>query len=152
MTRDKRGTWPRSPFVRRITSPSCRPVSSAGTRSMRSIECYGAVVIAVATVRVMQVPIDDVIGVITMGDGIVSAPRAAAMGLVVPAALVIGRACRGIRAAHVDSVFFHLRAVLMVKVSVVKIVLVPVVSDPSVAAVGAVNVGVRQLRVLGLRL
>ena len=45
-----------------------------------------------------------------------------------------------------------LRSALEVEMTIVEIVLVPVMLDAGVAAIGAVNVRVGRLRVLGLRL
>jgi hypothetical protein len=49
-------------------------------------------------------------------------------------------------------VLLDLRSTLKMQVPIVEIVLVPIVLDPSVATVGAVNVRVGRVCVLGLRL
>jgi hypothetical protein len=92
------------------------------------------------------------VGVVAVGHRFVPATWAVAMRLVVPAALVVRRTPRGIRGAHRDRVLLDLRPALKMQMPVVEIVLVPVVLDPSVATVGAVNVRVGRVRVLGLRL
>ncbi len=105
-----------------------------------------------AAMHVMQMSLDQIVGVIAVRHGIVSAAWAVTMGLVVTAALVIGRARRRVRGAHADPMLLHFRPALMVKVSLVKIVLVTVVLDAGVAAIRAVNVGMRNSRMVGLRL
>ncbi len=54
--------------------------------------------------RVMQVSLDDVINMVAVRHGLVAAACAVVVGLVVPAAVVIGRARRGIRGIHGDLV------------------------------------------------
>jgi hypothetical protein len=77
------------------------------------------------------------------------------MGFVVTIALVIRRARRRVRGGHADSMLLHLRPALVVKVPIVKIVLMTVVLDAGVAAIRAVDVGMRiprMVRLLRLRL
>jgi hypothetical protein len=102
--------------------------------------------------HVMQMSLNHVIRVIAVRHGVVSAAGAVAMGSFVTVALVIRRARRRVRGAHADPVLLHLRPALVVKVPVVKIVLVAVVLDADVAAIRAVNVGMRSPRMVGLRL
>ncbi len=101
---------------------------------------------------VMQVALNHVVRVVAVRHGVVSAAWAVPMGLVVTVALVIRRARRRVRGAHADPVLLHPRPALVVKVPLVKIVLVPVVLDAGVAAIRAVNVGMRSSRMVGLRL
>jgi uncharacterized paraquat-inducible protein A len=106
---------------------------------------------------VVQMSLDHVVRVIAVRHRIVSAAWAMPVGLVVTIALVILCARRRVRGAHADPMLLHLRPALVVKVPVVKIVLVTVVLDTGVAAIRAVNVGMRgprmvRVRVLRLRL
>ncbi len=100
---------------------------------------------------VVQMSFNHVVRVIAVRHGIVSAAWAVPMGLLVTVALVIRRARRRVRGAHGDAVLLDLRPDLVVKVPIVKIVLVTVVLDAGVAAIRAVNVGMRGSRMVGLR-
>lgn len=101
---------------------------------------------------VMEMSLNHVVRVIAVRHRIVSTAWAVAMGLVVTVALVIRCARRRVRGAHADPVLLHLRPALVVKVSVVKIVLVAVVLDAGVAAIRAVDVGMRGPRMVRVRM
>ena len=99
----------------------------------------GAVIVAMAVVGVVQVSVHQVVYVVAMGDGFVTAPRPVDMVRIVPAAAVIRRACIWIGLRDGDRVLVHMAVVGMVQVSVMEVVDVPVMQDGLVAAVGTVD-------------
>ena len=101
-------------------------------------ECDRTVVVAVVAVRVVQAAIDQVVDVVVVRDGVVSA-----VGAVLVAALVaagrLGVAGRVV-GAGLDHVFVDVVAVRVVQVPVVQVVDMIVVLDRGVAAVRPVDV------------
>ena len=97
-------------------------------------------VVAVVPVRVVQVTVDQVVHVISMGHGLVSAEGAVNMGRVVVFAGVLRRALRRVLRAHLDAVLVHVTVVGGVHVTVMEIVHMVAVFDAGVAAVGSVGV------------
>jgi hypothetical protein len=106
------------------------------------------VIVAVAVVGVVKVPVDDVIGVVAVGDRFVPAVLAVRMGSFVASARVRGRAIRRVRAADAESVLVDVIAVHVVQVPVVEEVLVAVVLDGLVTAIRSVNVLVLVVRLV----
>jgi hypothetical protein len=106
------------------------------------------VIVAVAAVGVMKVAIDDVVGVIAVGDRVVAAAGAVLVGGVVLAAVVRRRARGRIRAADGEGVLVDVIAVDVMKMAVVKEVLVAIVLDRLVAAARAVGMGVLVVRLV----
>ncbi len=98
----------------------------------------GAVVVAVAAVRMMQVPEHHVVHVISVGDRVVTAARAVHVVGLVRSARVIGRARVGVRGVHRERVLVSVVAVHVVEVPVVKVIGVPVVLDGLVPAARSV--------------
>jgi len=84
-------------------------------------------IVAVAAVGMMQVTVDEIVQVVSVGDRLMTASGAVLVGPVVRAAGVRGRAARGVRAAHGDRALVHVVAVGAVKVAVMKVIGVPVV-------------------------
>ncbi len=117
-----------------------------------SVRCYGdgPVVVAMIAVRVMQMTADDVIGVVAMWHGGVTAVDGVFVtsGLFVRA--VAGRALIRIRCVDRDSVFVGVRTVVMMQMTAVKVISVTVMRDGEMAAIRAVLVRV-SLGVLGVR-
>ena len=101
-----------------------------------------AVVVAVVAVGVVQVAIDQVIDVVAVRHRFVAAAGAVAVALGVLAAVVAGRAGRGVGAPDRQGVLLDRAAVLVVQVAVVQVVGVAVVLDGRVAAVRPVLMGV----------
>lgn len=99
--------------------------------------------VAVPIVGVVQVRCDEVVGVIAMGDGLVTARRAVRVRGVVTIAGVILTALGIERGEHV---LVDVVAVSAVEMAVVKVIDVVVMLDRGVAAIGSVNV-----RVVGMR-
>lgn len=106
------------------------------------------VIVAVIAVRVMQVAIDEIVHVIAVRYGFVSAARAVYVGCVVAAALVVRCACVGIARRHVDHVFVDMVAMRMVQVPIVQVVDVIAVPYTGVPAVRAVGMGMGLVRVM----
>jgi hypothetical protein len=93
-----------------------------------------------AVVGMMQVPLDEVVRMVTVGYGLVTAARTVLVGRVVRATGVC-RAARGhVRAADRDRALVDVVAVDAVKVAVVQVVGVPVMGDCGVSTPGAVLV------------
>jgi hypothetical protein len=96
------------------------------------------VVVTVIPVRVMQVPVDQVVDVVAMRHRLVAATRPVHVVWIVLAAGVLRRAFVRVRRGHRQRVLLD-RAVgtLMVQVPVVKVVDVALVLDGSVTTTGA---------------
>jgi hypothetical protein len=106
------------------------------------------VIVAVVRVRVVQDAVDEVVGVIAVRHGLVTASRAVLMLRVVAAGRA--RAVAGIAGADRDDVLVDMVLVGVVQVAVVQVVDVALVRDRGVPAVGAVDVGVISMdRVVG---
>jgi hypothetical protein len=88
----------------------------------------------------VEVPVDDVIGVVAVSDRSVSAVLAVLVSLVVAPAGMRGRAVGRVRAADGEAVAVDVVAVHVMHVPVVEIILVTIVLDRFVAALGAVLV------------
>ena len=104
----------------------------------------GTVIVTVITMRMMQVAIDEIIGVITMGYCLVSTARVVLMPRFVACATMIG--CASVRVMRVDfyNVLLNERWVdlphRVVKMSVVNVIDMAFVFDRDVAAVWGVPV------------
>jgi len=125
----------------RIVSGAARAgAGRSGDRGHRAVE------VAVRTVRVVQVPVDEVVDVIAVRHGGVATACAVHVAGLVPAAAVVRGALGRVLGAHGERVLLDGLAVLVVQMAVVQIVDVAVVSDAGVAAAAAVRV-----RVMGVR-
>ena len=118
------------------------PLSGSRCDCGRSDQFDRAVVVAVVAVRVVQVPIDEVIDVVAMWHRFVTAAGAMDVSCFVAAAVVVGRAGVRVGGADSDAVFIDVAAVRVVQVAVVQVVNVAVVLDGGVAAARAVLVRV----------
>ena len=96
--------------------------------------------IAMRTVRMVKVPIHQIVDVIAMRHGRMAAGGAVHMRRIMPAAEVGWRAVSRIRLADVERVLFHDLISLMMQMAVVQIVGVAIVHDGRVAATGAMGV------------
>ncbi len=99
-----------------------------------------AVVVAVAGVRVVQVPGDEVVDMIAVRDRLVTATGAVDMALGVTGAAVRRRARSGVGGANLDSALIHVAVMAAVEMAVVEVVDVIAVADREMPAIGAVNV------------
>jgi hypothetical protein len=97
-----------------------------------------AVIVAVGAVRMMQVAIDEIVGVAAVRDRFVSAGGAMAVAFLVSAAIVVRRACLRIVPVHVELMLFHAPVADMMEMPVMQVVDMSLVFDGRVAAVGAV--------------
>ena len=98
------------------------------------------VVVAVVAVRVMEVPVDQVVDVVAVRHGLVPAAGAVGVGGVVSFAGVTRRTVRRVGLVDLEAVLVDVVAVGMMQVAVVQVVDVPFVIDADVAALGAVGV------------
>ena len=96
-------------------------------------------VVAMVAVRVMQMPVDEVVHVVPVGHGFM--PTVGSMHVVtgMGAALVFGGAVRWIGCVYRERVFVHMVVMDMVQVAVVEVVDVPIMLDGGVSAAFAVN-------------
>lgn len=95
----------------------------------------GAVVVAVATMRVMQVPTDEIVRVVTVRDSLMSTIRAMRVIISVAFTTVAGRACVGIGVRHRQGMLIVMTSMLMVKVPVMQVVGVVTVLDRGMTTV-----------------
>ncbi len=105
-----------------------------------------AVVVAVARVRVVQVPVDEVVGVIGVRHGVVPAARAVVVREVMRRADVPQRALRGVGGCDAHGVLVDVIAVRVVHVPVVQVIRVALVFYRLVTAAGPVVVSVIRMR------
>ena len=117
-----------------MTSPFATPIPTGWRLGYLQL----AVVVAVAAVRMMQVPVHEVIDVVAMRDRFMAATGAVDMRSIVAGA---GRGVAvGIRRADFDDVLIDVPGVRVVQMPVVQVIDVPVMFDRGVAAAGAVFV------------
>ena len=105
-------------------------------------------IVTMVAMRMVQVSFDEVVGVVAVRDGRMSAIVAVAMLGAMAAALVAGRAGGGVLLVDGEPVLVGVPLVGMVEVAVVEIVHVPFVDDRGVTAVGAVDVVVLCVRLV----
>ena len=99
----------------------------------------GPVVIAVAAARVVQVTLDQIVGVVAMGHRLVAAVRAVLVPGRVAAAVVGRRAGAGVGARDLEPMLLDAGRTHVVQVAVVQVVHVAVVLDGRVATIWAVD-------------
>ena len=97
-------------------------------------------VVAVVAVRVVQVAINEAVGVVAMRYGFVSAAGAVYMSRFVAVAVMIWGADVRVGGADGDAVFIDVVAVRVVQVAVVQVINVAFVFDGGVTAIRAVLV------------
>ena len=97
-------------------------------------------VVAVVPVRVVQVTIHQVVDMVAVRDGLVTAARAVHVVRVVALAGVPGRAARGVLVAHIDRVLVDVTVVVVVQVTVVEVVHVVSVLHGDMPAAGVMLV------------
>lgn len=96
-------------------------------------------IVAVVTVRMVQVALDEVVHVVAVGYGFVAAARAVLVVGGVGLAVVLRSACVGILRAHLDRMLVIVALVGVMEVAVVQVVDVTVMFDGAVSAAGAVD-------------
>lgn len=111
-------------------------------RKFRSLRCHldGPVVVTVIAVWVVQVAIHQVIGVVAVGHGFVSAAGAVDMVRSVTAAVVLRGAGGGVGGVDFQRVLVDVPAVRMMQMPVMQVIGVALVLDGRMAAAEAVNV------------
>ena len=90
-------------------------------------------------VRMVQVSVDEVVGVIPMRNGFVTAARSVPMSRIVSATAVLGGAPIRIRFAYFDYMLVDVIFMRMMEMTVVKIVDVAVVPNRDMTALGSVD-------------
>lgn len=91
-------------------------------------------IVAVIAVHVVQVPADEIVGVVAVGNRFVPAIGAVSVPLVVPATAVRGRALGWIRGIDGEAALVDVVAMNMVQMSIVQVVAVVAMADGLVAA------------------
>jgi hypothetical protein len=97
-------------------------------------------VVAVPAMRVMQMPVHDVIEVIPVRRPLVAALRPVSVLMVVTFAIVAGRAVVWVRVTNRNGVFIDVTAMNVMQMAVVKIIGVSVVAYGHVPTTGFVDV------------
>jgi hypothetical protein len=111
-----------------------------------------AVIVTMRPVMVVQMPVHQVVDVISMRHSFMAAVCAVNVTLVMSGAIVRGRAFLWIGRTHVDGMIVDVIAVREVQMAVVKIIRVSAVLDSGVAAVGAMLMAVgASMRLMSLR-
>lgn len=91
-------------------------------------------------VRVMEMPVDQVVHVIPVGHSFMPASRSMHMALFVRAAAVLGCAPVGIGLRYFNLMFIDVIAVHMVQMPVMQVINVASVADGRVTTIGPMNV------------
>ena len=97
-------------------------------------------VIAVAAVRVMEMAADEVVGVLPMRHGGMTASGAVRVASGVRGAFVVGRAGGGVRPVHREAMLVGVPTVDVVQMPFVQVVRVAVMGDGDMAAARPVRV------------
>lgn len=106
---------------------------------------HGAVIVAVALMRMVEMIADNVVDVIPVGDGRVAAPRAVTVaGLVAPASMR-RRTGAWVALADLEPALVHVISVHGVQAAVVEVIGVILMADRGVAAALAVNMRVLRM-------
>jgi hypothetical protein len=91
-------------------------------------------VIAMVAVRMMKVILHEVINVVAVRHLFMAAIRAVNVRLVMRSAVVLGGACIRIRGRHLQDMFIHMIAMLMVQMAIMQVIGVSLVIHGRVAA------------------
>lgn len=106
------------------------------------------VIVAVVAVGMMQVSIDQIVDMISVGHRLVTAIRSMAVSRVMPAAAMLGRTAIRVCRTDLDDVLIDVIVVRVMQMAVVQVVDVTVVPDCDVAA--ALAMDVRMIGVNGM--
>jgi len=96
-------------------------------------------IVAVVVVRVVQVPADEIVGVVAVRNRLVAAIRAVSVSLIVPGTTVRWGALRWIRSIHFDAALVDVIAVNLMQVPVMQVVAVVAMVNALVSTAGLVN-------------
>ena len=110
---------------------------------------YGTVVVAVATVSVMEVAVHQVVHVIAVRHGFVSASGAMLVACLVGTAPVIGGAVSRVRTADRQLVLIHVVRVGVMEMAIVQVVGMAVVAHGQVTAAFPVDMFVAFVSIAG---
>jgi hypothetical protein len=105
------------------------------------------VIIAVIAVRVVQVTINQVVGMVSVGDGFVPALRAMPVSGIMSVTGMLRRARGGVPGVNFQAVFIDMIAVRGVQVAIVHIVGVIIMLDGGVTATLAMHVGMHFVKI-----
>jgi hypothetical protein len=97
-------------------------------------------IIAVITVRMVQMAIDEIVDVVAMWDCFVAATGSMNMRSIMSGAAMVGRATIRVLVTRFNPMFINMIRVRMVKMAVVEIVHMVAVPDGNVAATGSMRV------------
>ena len=97
-------------------------------------------IVAVAVVRVVQVAVYQVVGVVAVGNALVTAIRTVYVAGLMGAAIVLGRALVGMLSVGRDAMIVDVIAVKIMDVAIVKVIGMPIVANRRMATVRAVRV------------
>ena len=100
-------------------------------------------IVTVSAVRVVQMTIHQVINMVAMRHGFMTAVGTVSVGFRMAGAAVVGRAFLGIRRSYFNLMIVHMIAVSVMQVAIVKVIRVAVVFYDDVSAVWAMHVVVR---------
>lgn len=118
----------------------CRKDAHRWHRKSHALDA--TVVIAVIAVRMVQVPVHQVVGVVAVGNCRVAAVRAVFVALLVTATFVAWRASGRVRRVDGQGMFLDGATVPVVQMAVVQIIDMALVQDAGVPAVRAVLMSV----------
>jgi hypothetical protein len=96
------------------------------------------VIVAMITVRMVKVAIDEIVDMVAMRDGLMPATRSVHMTWLVSGATVVRRATIRILGRHFNDVLVYVIGVRVVKVPIVQVVDVIAMADRRMTAGGAV--------------
>ncbi len=105
-------------------------------------------IVAVIVVRVVQVPADEIVGVVAVRNCLVTAIRAVRVFLIVPGTAVRRGALRRIRSIDFDAALVDVIAVNVMQVPVMEVVAVVAMVNALVSTTGLVNMLVRCVRLV----
>jgi hypothetical protein len=108
------------------------------------------VIVAVVAVGMVQMAVDQVIDMVAVRDGRMSAAGTMHMGRVVPAARMRRSASVGVAFRHAEGMLLHGPASgLMVQMTIVQVVYMPIMLHGDVTAAGTMLMGVVGVKLLG---
>lgn len=100
----------------------------------------GTVVVAMVVMRVVQMPVDQIIHVVAMRHRLVAASGPMLVTFCMPGALMSGGAGGRVVGRHLKSMFVDMIVVHMMQMAIVQVIDVVAVTDGGVAAIGPVAV------------
>lgn len=102
-------------------------------------------VVTMLAVRMVEVTFDQIVDVISMGNGLMATVRTVLMRCLVGAAVMFRSAIRRVGGAHFQHMLVHMVPMRMVQMPVVEVVFMPFVLDGGMATTGAMLMGMRSV-------